>query len=107
MFPRQPPFAPTVHQLLAELSECDWALVEGFRHADLPKIEVWRTEPGEAAHYGHDAFIVAVATDQPQLLPEPPRLPVFLLSDAQAVADFLLSDPSRYDYTSPLDTADA
>ena len=41
---------PTVHQLLAELVECDWALVEGFKHADLLKIEVWRasTEPAGA-----------------------------------------------------------
>src|SRR5512138_1238665 len=30
--------APTVHQLLAELSSCDWVLVEGFKTAALPKI---------------------------------------------------------------------
>jgi molybdopterin-guanine dinucleotide biosynthesis protein B len=98
---------PTVHQLLAELAECDWALVEGFKHADLLKIEVWRAETGEAAHYPHDPFVVAVATDQPQDLPTGTALPVFSLADVAAVADFLLDNPSRYEYSSPFDTADA
>jgi len=98
---------PTVQHLLAELSDCDWALVEGFKHADLLKIEVWRAETGEATRYADDPFIVAVATDQPQNLPSPTQLPVFDLSDVQAVADFLLANPSRYEYISPFDPADA
>lgn len=98
---------PTVQHMLAELSECDWALVEGFKHADLLKIEVWRAETGEPVRYPDDPFVVAVATDQPQNLPVPTQLPVFDLSNVQAVADFLLAHPSRYDYTSPFDPADA
>lgn len=98
---------PTVHQLLAELADCDWVLVEGFRHADLLRIEIWRAETGEVAHYPSDPFIVAVATDHPQNLPAPTSLPVFNLSDVQAVADFLLGNPSRYEYTSPFDATDA
>ncbi len=98
---------PTVHQLLAELADCDWVLVEGFRHADFLKIEIWRAETGEVAHYPSDPFIVAVATDHPQNLPTPTGLPVFNLNDVQAVADFLLGNPSRYEYTSPFDAADA
>ena len=98
---------PTVHQMLAELSDCDWALVEGFRHADLLKIEVWRSETGEAARYPDDPFIVAVATDSPQNLPTPTALPVFRLDDAQAIADFLMGNPSRYEYISPYADADA
>jgi molybdopterin-guanine dinucleotide biosynthesis adapter protein len=32
-----------VHQLIAELAPvADWVLIEGFKHADLLKIEVWR-----------------------------------------------------------------
>ncbi|MEO8155029.1 MAG: molybdopterin-guanine dinucleotide biosynthesis protein B [Rhizobacter sp.] len=98
---------PTVHQMLAELSDCDWALVEGFRHADLLKIEVWRAATGEAAFYPDDPFIVAVATDSPQSLPMPTALPVFGLDDAQAIADFLGGDPSRYEYISRYADADA
>ena len=41
------PAEPTAHQLIAELYECDWVFVEGFKHADVPKIEVWRASTGE------------------------------------------------------------
>ena len=98
---------PTVHQLLAELSECDWAIVEGFKHGDLPKIEVWRAETNSVAHYADDSYVVAVATDRTQDLPAPTALPVFDLADVQSLADFLLGNPSRYEYISPFDAADA
>jgi len=90
-----------VHALLAELSPCDWVLVEGFRHADLPKIEVWRAETGERAHYPEDRHIVAVATDRADRLPTPTTLPVLDLNDASAVADFLLCHPERHEYILP------
>lgn len=93
--------APTVHQLIAELYECDWVLVEGFKHADLLKIEVWRAATGKPAQYPHDPYVVAIATDSPDLLPEPTGLPVLDLNDPDAVADFLLGNPARYEYTSP------
>ena len=51
--------APTVHQLIAELVDCDWVLVEGFKNADLLKIEVWRADAGKPAHYADDPFVVA------------------------------------------------
>ena len=66
-----------VHQLIAELDAgVDWVLVEGFKHSDLLKIEVWRAPAeGEAprpARYAEDEFIVAIATDAPQ---QPARRP--------------------------------
>ena len=45
------------------VSTCDWVLVEGFKHADLLKIEVWRAATGKPAQYPNDAFVVAIATD--------------------------------------------
>lgn len=91
----------SVHQMLAELSGCDWALVEGFKHADLPKIEVWRAETGHPIQYPVDPFIVAVATDAGSVLPEPTGLPRLDLDDVPGVAAFLLRDPDRYEYTFP------
>ena len=91
----------SVHQMLAELSVCDWALVEGFKHADLPKIEVWRAQTGHPVQYPVDPYIVAIATDDPARLPEPTGLPLLELGDAAAVAAFLLTDPDRYEYTFP------
>jgi molybdopterin-guanine dinucleotide biosynthesis protein B len=93
------PNRPTVHQLLAELYEgVDWVLIEGFKDSDLQKIEVWRAESGKPARYPVDDFIVAVATDSPDQLPEPTGLPVLNLNDPAAVADWLLAQGARFDY---------
>lgn len=95
----------TVYQMLAELSLCDWVFVEGFKHADLPKIEVWRAAAGHPVQYPVDPFIVAVATDSPPALPDATSLPVLNIDDAQSVVQFLLSDPARYEYQFPDDPA--
>jgi molybdopterin-guanine dinucleotide biosynthesis protein B len=76
-------------------------LVEGFKHADLPKIEVWRAATGKQANYPTDPFIVAIATDSADRLPEPTSRPVLDLNDPAAAAAFLLADASRYDYQFP------
>jgi molybdopterin-guanine dinucleotide biosynthesis protein B len=93
--------APTVHQLIAELADCDWVLVEGFKHAELLKIEVWRAGTGKPAVYPTDPFVVAVSTDSPEQLPVPTGLPVLDLNDPDAVAHFLLGNPTRYEYRPP------
>jgi molybdopterin-guanine dinucleotide biosynthesis protein B len=93
---------PSVHDLIAELSPCDWVLVEGFKLAALPKIEVWRASTQQAAQYPHDPQVVAICTDSPALLPVPTALPVLDLNEAQAVVDFLLLSGDRYLYERPL-----
>jgi len=103
---------PTVHQLLAELVDCDWVLVEGFKSADLLKIEVWRETLGKPVQYPDDPYIVAIATDNPQRLPHATGLPVLDLNSPDAVADFLLQNSARHEYrtldsTWPADDADA
>ncbi len=92
--------APTVHELIAELSVCDWVLVEGFKRANLQKIEVWRAATGKPVQYPQDPFIVAVCTDS-TALPVPTNLPVLDLNDVGVVANFLLSDSARYEYQPP------
>jgi molybdopterin-guanine dinucleotide biosynthesis protein B len=87
-----------VHQLLAELSACDWALVEGFRNADLLKLEVWRESLGERPAYPDDPFVVAVATDDPARLPTPTSLPVFQMTDIATLASHLLRTAQRHEY---------
>jgi len=93
----------SVHQLIAELDDSvDWVLVEGFKHSDLFKIEVWR-EPGDGeaarpARYAEDAFIVAIATDTAESLPSVTELPVFDLNDADGIAKWLLQNAGRFEY---------
>ena len=86
---------PTVDQLIAELVECDWVLVEGFKHAPLAKIEVWRAATGKPAQYPVDPFVIAVATDSAAQLPAPTGLPVFHLDDADGIAVFILAQADR------------
>ena len=90
----------TVHHMLAELYEgVDWVLVEGFKHSDLPKIEIWRASSGKPARYMNDDFIVAIATDSPELMPEATLRPVLDLDDAEALADYLLNNQERFHYS--------
>lgn len=92
-----------VHQLIAELYEgVDWVLVEGFKDSDLLKIEVWRAPTaqyaGKPPRYMDDDFIVAIATDAPDQLPEPTLRPVLDLGNANAVADYLVGSQERFVY---------
>jgi molybdopterin-guanine dinucleotide biosynthesis protein B len=90
----------TVHQLIAELDEgVDWVLVEGFKHSDLPKVEVWRAAVGKPARYGDDDFVVAIATDSPALLPHATHLPILDLNQPDRVAHWLLQHQDRFDYS--------
>ena len=95
---------PNVHHLLAELYDgVDWVLVEGFRHSDLLKVEVWRASTGHAAHYPEDPFIVAVAVDPASALPQSTLRPVLNLDDPEAIADWLLAQGDRLSYSAPID----
>jgi molybdopterin-guanine dinucleotide biosynthesis protein B len=78
----EPPFEEQVKRL----SPCDLLLVEGFKHAPIPKLEVWRAEPGEAMLHPNDPHIVAVATDAKVAT----RLPLLNLNDDAAIARFVL-----------------
>jgi molybdopterin-guanine dinucleotide biosynthesis protein B len=89
----------TVHHLIAELYEgVDWVLVEGFKESNLQKIEVWRAASGKPALYPDDDFIVAIATDSPEQLPQATLRPVLDLNDADAIAQWLTDNQDRFDY---------
>lgn len=92
------PGHPSVHALAAELSPCDWALVEGFKHADVLKVEVWRAALGQPPAYPQDPFVIAIATDNPAALPVPTGLPVLAMGDAAALASFLMDTGQRCEY---------
>ena len=75
----------TLDELLAHLGPCDLVLVEGFKRAAIPKIEVHRRGLARPLLYPHDPHIVAIATDAE--LPAP--LPRLDLNDPVQVADFI------------------
>ncbi len=97
------PGALSAHHLIAELyAQVDWVIVEGFKQSDLLKIEVWRHASGKPARYPDDDFVVAIATDSPDALPQPTQRPVLDLNDAEAIAAWLLEQGERFDYNAEL-----
>ena len=54
---------PTFEEQIAHLSPCDLLIVEGFKYAPIPKLEVWRAVTGEPMLHPNDPHIVAVASD--------------------------------------------
>lgn len=94
----------TVHQMIAELYDgVDWVLVEGFKDSDLLKIEVWRAPNpdyiGKPPRYMDDDFVVAIATDAPEQLPHATLRPVLDLNNVEAVADYLINQQARFEYS--------
>jgi len=93
----------SVHHLLAEVYDgVDWVLVEGFKQSDLLKVEVWRHASEQPVRYPDDDFVVAIATDSPQELPQVTQRPVLDLNDPDAITDWLLANEDRFDYRAPM-----
>jgi molybdopterin-guanine dinucleotide biosynthesis adapter protein len=93
---------PNVHALLREFSACDWVLVEGFKHSDLLKIEVWDATGSHAPLYPDDPFVIGVATTDVALLPQPTLRPVWQRDDAAGIVAYLLAESDRFTYQAHL-----
>lgn len=78
---------PTFEAQLGHLAPCDLLLVEGFKHAPIPKLEVWRAATGEGLLHPNDPHIVAVASDASVET----RLPRLDLNDVDGIAGFIRS----------------
>ncbi len=73
-------------ELLAHLSGCDLALVEGWKRDPIPKLEVHRVANGKPLLAPSDPHVVAIASDEPVDSP----LPRFELDDVAAIAAFVV-----------------
>lgn len=93
---------PDVQALLAGLSPCDWVLVEGYKQAGLPKLEVWRPGQGREPLHPQDSRILAVATDQPAALQPGAGRAVLDLNQPEAVLDWLLAQAACLDRPAPV-----
>ncbi len=76
---------PSFDEQLSRLSPCDLLVVEGFKYAPIPKIEVWRAATGEGLLHPNDPHVVAVATDAAIETP----LRRLDLNDPDAIAAFV------------------
>src|SRR5438093_646697 len=77
-------------EAIARISPCDLLLVEGFKAAAVPKLEIWRESLGEPLLFPDDPHIQAIATDDPGRFAD--RLTSFALDDIDAIATFVLAE---------------
>lgn len=76
----------SLDEALHQLSPCDLVLVEGFKHAPIAKIEIYREVVGKPLLFPNDPHIVAIASDGPVAT----VLPKLDLNQPQAVAEFIV-----------------
>jgi molybdopterin-guanine dinucleotide biosynthesis protein B len=78
----------TLPDAIGRLSPCDLVLVEGYKRAPIPKLEVWRAATGKPLLHPADPWVVALATDDQAIVQA--RLPIFGLNDAGPIATFII-----------------
>jgi molybdopterin-guanine dinucleotide biosynthesis protein B len=76
---------PGLHEQLTRFSACDLVLVEGYKHAAIPKLEIHRPSVGKPLLHPDDDNIVAIATD----VPIDTTIPVLDLNAPDAIAEFI------------------
>jgi molybdopterin-guanine dinucleotide biosynthesis protein B len=80
---------PDLAEVLSWLDPCDLVIVEGYKGASIPKIEVRRSEAfGKESLADRDRMVLAIAADHAA---EGHGLPVFSLDDVTGIADFILA----------------
>ena len=77
---------PDLAMQLSRMSDCDLVLVEGYKRADIPKLEIHRPSTGKPLLHPQDPNIVAVAADAPVGT----SLPVLDLNDYDAIVAFVV-----------------
>lgn len=82
---------PGLVDLLAHLSACDLALVEGFKRDAIAKLEVHRVANGKPLIAPDDHWIGAIASD----VPVDTVLPQFRLDDIDAIAAHIVDSLGR------------
>lgn len=83
---------PSLADLLSRLDPADLVLIEGYKWATIPKLEVWRPALGKPALYPEDDWIQAVASDAPRPNDGLHREMIWLdLNDVSSVLEYVLS----------------
>ena len=88
---RQSP--PSLAELVQRLdtSKLDLVLIEGFKDEAFAKVELHRPSLGKPWRYPGDSDIIAVATDEPDAVPEDCTLPCLDLNDLEALERLVLA----------------
>jgi molybdopterin-guanine dinucleotide biosynthesis protein B len=93
----------TLRGALQKLGPCELVLVEGYKRAPIPKLEVYRRVVGKPLLYPNDPHVTGVATDAPGAIKRPP-IPVLDLDNVPAIAQFVLRNSATFSFDNgPLD----
>jgi molybdopterin-guanine dinucleotide biosynthesis adapter protein len=85
---------PGLQELLSLLSPVDLVIVEGYKSAPIPKLELHRAAVGKPLLHPDDNCVVAIASDVP--LPHV-DLPVVSLDDIEKIADIVCVEAEPLD----------
>ena len=78
---------PGLAEVISWLDPCDLVIVEGYKRAPIPKIEVRRSASASQEKLAdRDPTVIAIAADHSA---EGNGLPVFALDDVAGIADFV------------------
>lgn len=80
----------TLRDAIARVSPCDLLLIEGFKAAAIPKLEVWRRDQTEPLLFPDDPYVRAIASDDPARFDG--TVKAFALDDLDAIATFVLAE---------------
>jgi molybdopterin-guanine dinucleotide biosynthesis adapter protein len=79
---------PTLDDMVRRLDPCDLIVVEGYKRAPIPKIEVRRQSAlSHTPLADTDPYVLAIASDYAV---EGTKLPTFALDDIKGIADFVM-----------------
>ncbi|MSQ88456.1 MAG: molybdopterin-guanine dinucleotide biosynthesis protein B [Betaproteobacteria bacterium] len=81
---------PSFEEQIRHFSPCDLLIVEGYKYAPIPKLEVWRAETGEGLLHPNDPHIVAVAIPLLSEVKIDITLPLLDLNAPPVIATFIL-----------------
>lgn len=80
---------PRLEDQLSKMAAVDLVLVEGYKRAPMPKLEVWRAELALPTRFQDDTTICALGVDGAG--PPACTLPQMQLHDTAAIVDFILA----------------
>jgi len=69
-------------------SDIELVIVEGFKHEQLPKIELHRPSLGKPLLFPEDPGIIAIACDEK--IKEPCKIPILNLNDPKQISQFII-----------------
>ena len=79
----------SLQQALGRLSPCDLALVEGYKRATMPKLEVWRAALGKPRLQPGDPNVLGIVSDD---LSGGSTPPVFGTAAHDEIATFIVAN---------------